>query len=62
MLGTLFGVDSIYSYDKPDIFGIIIFAILLIAAAVYKHFLKKKPSPILMIIFSACLGMLFFGL
>ena len=62
MLNTLFGVDNVYSVDKPDLFGIIIFAILLLSAAVYKHFKKKKPSPIVMIIFSACLGMLFYGL
>ena len=62
MLNTLFGVDSVYNVDKPDLFGIIIFAILLLCAAIYKHFKKKKPSPIVMIIFSACLGMLFYGL
>lgn len=62
MLGTLFGIDSVYEYGSPDLFSITIFAILITVAAVYKHFKKKKPSPILMILFSACLGMLFWGM
>ncbi len=44
-----------------DIRALIIFAILVAVSAVWKKIKKKKPSPILMILFSAGLGMLLYG-
>lgn len=41
--------------------SILLFAILVGVGSVYRHFRKKKMSPILMIILSAGLGILFFG-
>ena len=47
---------------NPDIFGIIIFALIAITASVYKKLKGKKPSPIVLIILSACLGMLLYSI
>ncbi len=43
----------------PDILGIIIFAILMTVSTVYKKVKKRAPSPIIMILFSAALGIAF---
>ena len=34
--------------------------LLALSMAVYKHFMKKKISPIMLIILSACFGVLIF--
>ena len=59
-LGTLVGFTTFSGGFDVDIKGIIIFLILLGLAFVFKKIKKKKPSPILMIIISACLGILFY--
>ena len=46
----------------PDIFGIIIFAILMTISIVYKKAKHRAPSPIIMILISAALGMLLYPL
>ena len=46
---------------KPDLFGIIIFAILMTISVVYKKIKHKAPSPIIMILISAALGMLLYS-
>ena len=61
LLSTLFGVTTIGGGSAPDIIGIIILAILASVALVFKKIKKKKPSPILMILISAGLGMLFYS-
>ena len=43
-----------------DVTGIIITALLLIAMPLYQRIAKKKLSPILLIILSACLGMILY--
>ena len=45
---------------EPDLFGIIIFAILMTISVVYKKIKHKAPSPIIMILISAALGMLLY--
>ncbi len=45
---------------KPDLFGIIIFAILMTISIVYKKIKHRAPSPIIMILISAALGMLLY--
>ena len=48
--------------DKPafDIFAVIIFTLVFLASYVYKKIRKKAPSPILLILFSAVLGIIFY--
>lgn len=46
---------------SPDFKGIIIFAILIAIAIIGKQIFKKKPSPILMILISAMLGILMYS-
>ncbi|MBO2518072.1 MAG: chromate transporter [Clostridiales bacterium] len=48
-------------FDIIDIRKIIIFVIVIGIATGYKKLRKKKISPILLIVISACLGMLAFG-
>jgi chromate transporter len=59
--GTLFSFTKLGDVFSPDIKGIIILAILVTISLIFKKIKKKKPSPILMIIISAGLGMLFYS-
>lgn len=59
---TLLGITSIYGGFAPDIKGLIILAIIIAIAIVFKKITKKKPSPILMILISAGLGMLIYSI
>ena len=49
--------------DDPavDLWGILLFGLIAAGSAVYRRFRKKAPSPILLILISAGLGMLFYG-
>lgn len=61
-LSILLGIgDGDFKFNI-DILGIIIFAIVVAISLVYKKIKGKKPSPILMIVISACLGILFYSL
>ena len=60
-LSTLLGFTTVWGGFSPDIRGIAILAILFFVAFVYKKAAKKRPSPILMILISACLGMLMYS-
>ena len=62
-LSTLFNFKSVEeSSFSPDIKGIIIFAVVLIASLIYKKLRNKKPSPILVIAISAILGMILYSI
>ena len=61
-LGTLFNITTVNGGISPDIRGIIILAIIVGTAFVFKKLKKKKPSPILMILISAGLGMIFYSI
>lgn len=61
-LGTLLNFTTLSGGIMPDIKAIIILAILCAIAFVFKRIRKKKPSPILMILISAGLGMLLYSL
>jgi len=61
LLSTLFGVTSIGGGFTPDVRAMIVFTILVTFALIFKKIKKKKPSPILMILISAGLGMLFYS-
>jgi chromate transporter len=61
-MSTAIGFRGIGNTLAVDFKGIIIFAILIAISIVAKLALKKKPSPILMILISAGLGMLLYSL
>ena len=61
-LSTLFGFKSIGDSFTPDIDGIAIFAIVLVISETVKKVTGKKPSPIIMILISAGLGMLLYSI
>ena len=61
-LSTLLGFTTISSSFAPDLRGIIILAILVAIALLFKKLKKKKPSPILMILISAGLGMILYSI
>jgi len=55
-LSTLLGFENIHIAPSPDLRAIAVFVILWTVHFTYKKFKKSAPSPILMIIFSAVLG------
>ena len=61
-LSTLLNITTLTGGFAPDVKGIIILAILAAIAFVFKKIRKKKPSPILMILISAGLGMLLYSI
>ena len=61
-LSTLLGFTTISGGFAPDFRGIIILAILVAIALLFKKLKKKKPSPILMILISAGLGMILYSI
>ena len=61
-MSTAIGFGSIDDALAIDFKVIIIFAILIAISVVAKLAFKKKPSPILMILISAGLGMLIYSL
>ena len=60
-LNTLFGIVDYTSSIAPDLRSIIIFMILFAVSFLLKKIWKKKLSPILMIVLSAVLGIVFWG-
>ena len=60
-LSMLLGFTTVCNGFSIDIKGIVIFAILIAVAFFYKNITKKKPSPILMILISAGLGMFMYS-
>jgi chromate transporter len=62
LLNNLFGLTTVNGGFAIDLRGIAIFAILVGVSVFAKKVIKKKPSPILMIVFSAALGIVFYGL
>ncbi len=62
LLSTLFGFKTVSSGFSTDIGACIIFAVLVTIALVWKKLKKKKPSPIVMILISAALGMVVYSI
>jgi len=58
---TLFSFSKIGDMPDVDIGGVLIFAVICGVAALFRLVLKKRPSPILMIVISAGLGMLVYS-
>ena len=62
-LSTLIKLDSLINISiNPDYKGLLIFAIVAVSSWVYKRIAGKKPSPILLILVSAALGILLYSL
>ena len=61
-LSTLLGITTVSGGFAVDIRGIVILAILVSIALVFKKLKKEKPSPIIMILISAGLGMIFYSI
>ena len=59
---TFFGLGSVYGDFSFNYKGLIILGVLIAVGLGSKYLLKKKVSPILMILFSAVLGIVFYGL
>ena len=59
---VLLGIGSGDFELNIDLIGIIIFALVVGISLIYKKKKGKKPSPILMIAISACLGMIFYSI
>lgn len=63
LLSTIFSIgeleNSVFSFNYQ---GLIIFGIVLITSISYKKIVKKAISPILLILLSGILGILFYGL
>ena len=62
LLSTLFGITTVSGGFAPDVRGIILLAILVVLSLLFKKIKKKKPSPILMILISAGLGMILYSI
>ena len=62
LLNNLAGISNVNGGFSFDFRGIAIFVILVGISIFAKKVIKKKPSPILMIAFSAIFGMVFYGL
>ena len=56
--GTLFGFSVLSDPIRPDAFAILILFVLLIADVAYRKWRKSAPSPILLILLSAGLGII----
>ena len=62
-LSTLFNFKSVgLGSFSPDIKGIVIFAVVLAVSQIYKKIKAKKPSPILVILVSALMGVLLYSI
>jgi len=62
LLSTALGFGNVGDTLSVDLKGIIIFAVLIAIALSTKALFRKKPSPIVMILISAGLGMLLYGM
>lgn len=62
LLNNFLGVSTLFGGINIDVRGIVIFALLVCIALFAKFIIKKKVSPIIMIVFSAVLGIVFYGL
>ena len=62
LLSTALGITTLSGGAAIDYKGLIILAILIAIAFAFKKVRHKKPSPILMILISAGLGMIFYSI
>lgn len=62
LLSTLFGIKDIFTSPTPDLRAIAVLLALFVGDLLYRRFRKNRPSPILIILTSAGLGLLAYGL
>ena len=62
LLSTVFGFTRLSGGFDIDLRGLAILVVLVATALIFKKIKKKKPSPIMMIIISAGLGMLVYSI
>ena len=62
LVSKLFGFVDLNSKIIVDFCGLIIFLLFIAFSFVYKKIKKSTPSPIIMILISACLGILMYSL
>ncbi len=62
MLSTTCGITTVKGGVSFDYISLIILAVIVATATLYKKFTKKKISPILLIIISAILGLILYAL
>lgn len=56
---TLFGIAPGAFVPMPNVGGLVLMALLLAIFLLWKHFMKKEVSPILLIVISAVFGIIF---
>ena len=61
-LSTLLHLKALTGGAAPDVRGILILAVIVALSLLWKRIKKKNPSPILMILLSAGLGMIFYSI
>ncbi len=61
LLSNLFSFKNLNSAFNFDYKSLIILAVIVLASTLYKKFVKKKPSAILIIVLSAILGMILYS-
>ena len=62
-MSNLLRFESIKAgFSTPDVVGLVIFALVALSAFAYNKLFEKKPSPIVLIIISAALGILLYSL
>jgi len=59
---TIINISSINSTPLLDLWAIVILAVITITHLIYKNLRKKKLSPIVLILISGVLGIIFYGL
>ena len=62
ILSVTISLKNVYTAVSVDFKAIVIFGIIALTHIIYKKLTKKKISPILLIILSAILGIIFYGL
>ena len=62
LMSTVFGFKSIGNASAPDIKGLIVFVLIIVAALIFGKIRKKPISPILLILISAGLGMVVYSI
>ena len=62
LMSTLFSFKSIDNVPTPDMKGLMIFAVIALTSVISKRIRKKPLSPIVLILISAGLGMVFYAL
>ena len=61
-ISVIFSIQNVYQEITFDYKALIIFGIICLSSILYKRIIKKSISPILLIIFSAILGLFFYGI